>query len=96
MCIPKALKMSLYIVRNLIKCSSDQRISIFPLWLGRELSVESCIMRALLTSGRWSLEQFTLMASLIYVVTVLSLMNHDDTERCPEKDEDVVAEFNIY
>lgn len=53
-------------------------------------------MRALLTSGRWSLEQFTLMASLIYVVTVLSLMNHDDTERCPEKDEDMVAEFNIY
>lgn len=32
MYIHKALKMSLYIVRNLINCSSDQRISIFPLW----------------------------------------------------------------
>lgn len=33
MYIHKALKMSLYTVQNLIKCSSDQRISIFPLWL---------------------------------------------------------------
>lgn len=87
--------MSLYIVQNLIKCSSDQRISIFPLWLGRELSVKPCIMQALLSSGCCSLEQFTLMASLIYVVTVLFLMDHDGTERRSEKDEDVAEQFNI-
>lgn len=35
------------------------------------------------------------MAALIYVVTVLFLMNHDDTERHSEKDEDIMAErFN--
>ena len=96
MCIHKALKTSLYIVQNLIKCSSDRRISIFSLWLGRELSVKPCVMQALLSSGHRSLEQFTLIASLIYVVTVLSLMDHDDTKRYSEKDENAVAEqFNI-
>lgn len=35
------------------------------------------------------------MATLIYVGAVLSLMDHNDTERHSEKDEDVVAEqFN--
>lgn len=33
MYIHMALKMSLYVVQNLINCSSDQRLSIFLLWL---------------------------------------------------------------
>lgn len=35
------------------------------------------------------------MATLIYEVTVLSLVDHDDTERCSKKDENIMAEkFN--
>lgn len=41
MYIHKALKMSLYIVQNLINCSSDQRIPVFPLWSGERTEREA-------------------------------------------------------
>lgn len=41
MYVHKALKMSLYIVQNLINCSSDQRISIFPLWFRERMKCKA-------------------------------------------------------
>ena len=80
MYIHKALKMSFYIVQNLINCSSDQRISIFPLW-SRERTECKVVYNA---NGSFLKALFSEIVHLngcfIYVVTVFSLMDHDDTE----------------
>ena len=55
------------------------------------------LMQIVLSSRHSSLKYFSLMAAVIYAVTVLSLMNHEDIERCSEKDENTVAEsFNKF
>ena len=92
--VHKALKMSFYRVQNLIICSSDQIVSIFPLWWRERTEYKTMYNE----NSSFLKAQFSEIVHVSgcphYVVIVLLWMNHGDTERGSEKDEDMAEWFN--
>lgn len=94
MYIHKALKMSSYVVQNLIKCSSNQRLSIFSLW-SRERSESKAVHNANSSFLKSLFSEIVYLNGYPHLCRHCTFSDYDDTERCSEKDEDITAEqFN--